>query len=320
VSWLVLAVVALLATAMPVRSEPTGETAGAEVRGGFSLTPTAVSKGSIITGGPGRDAIPAVDDPKFVPVAEARHVRGDTPVIGVVIGGEAKAYPVHVMEYHQLVNDVIGGVPIVVTYDPLIDSAIAYRATLEGKPQQFGVSGLIYSSNFLLYDRASESLWSQFLGKAIAGQRTGQQLEPVRTRIERMARWVQREPATGVLALPDKHRIDYRRSLYTAYWVSKEIAFPVEPLDDRLHPKELVLGAVVGGRTRAYLASVVTRAGGRIVDDFEGHSVRVVFDEGSGTFEYEAPKEVRLLNAYWFAWRAFHPAGEIWQPEIDASD
>jgi hypothetical protein len=344
----VLALASLFAAPLPGRSEPPKAGDADEVLAGFSLTPTTVAKGTIIAGGPKRDAILAVDDPQFVPAAEARHVRGDTPVIGVVVGGEARAYPVHVMEYHQLVNDVIGGVPIVVTYDPLIDSAIAYRATLgavhdaaldaapdaapdaarntapdappEEKPQRFGVSGLIHSSNFLLYDRASESLWSQFLGVAIAGQRVGQQLEPVRTRIESMARWLEREPSTLVLALPDKYRIDYRHSLYSTYWVSKEIAFPVESLDDRLHPKELVLGAVVGGKTRAYLASVVTRAGGRVIDDFAGHSVRVVFDERSGTFEYEAPGEVRLLNAYWFAWRAFHPAGEIWQPKIEAGD
>jgi hypothetical protein len=233
-------------------------------------------------------------------------------VIGVALGGEARAYPVHAMEYHQVVNDVIGGEPVVVTYDPLTDAGIVYRRVLGGKKVEFGVSGLVYDSGFLLYDRDSDSLWLQFLGKALAGPRAGEQLERVPARIETMAAWVSRQPGSRVMTLPERKRFDYRYSNYAAYWTSEKIAFPVSARDDRFHPKELVLGARVGERTRAYVGSILTRSGARIVDELEGRKIRIEYDGESGTFVYDAPEDVEITTAYWFAWKTFYPDTEVW--------
>jgi hypothetical protein len=280
---------------------------------GFALAKSTVPREAIIAGGPARDAIHSVDAPKFAALAEATWVRGETPVIGVVFAGQARAYPIHVMEYHEVVNDVFGETPVVVSYDPLTDTALAYKAKPGTTRLEFGVSGLLYNSNFLLYDRQSESLWSQILGRALAGPSAGQQLERLPARVVSMLRWVEAHPKTTVLERPERFEIDYRHSVYSQYWTSEEVPFPVLAADPRFHPKEVILGVVVGKQSRAYLGSVLTRAGGRIVDNFEGKRIRVEYDGDTGTFNYDVPEDVQALSAYWFAWKAFHPATSVWR-------
>jgi len=233
-------------------------------------------------------------------------------VIGLVIGGVARAYPVHLMEYHQVVNDELGGVPVVVSYDPIAGAPAAHRAVVGGKHLRFGVSGLIHQSNFLLYDRETESLWSQLRGDAVAGPRSGAKLERVRVRQEPMGVWAERHPETRVLARPEPKRIDYRHSPYSRYWVSEKVPFPVDAEDRRYHPKEVVLGVVVDGAERAYLGSILTAAGGRIVDELAGRKLRIAYDTETATFVWEIPDDVGVQEAYWFAWKAFHPTTEIW--------
>ncbi len=313
-----LALGALIASADPAAPKkpapaPPSAAPKTDATNGFALTRLAVARDSIVAGGPARDAIRAVDSPTFAPLQAATWVRGDTPVIGVVVGDDARAYPVHIMEYHQVVNDVIGGKPVVVTYDPLTDTALAYHAHRAAAPMRFGVSGLLYNSNFLLYDHSTESLWSQFLGRALTGKAMGEQLESIRVRVASMARWVEAQPGTKVLERPAVYEIDYRYSVYTAYWTSEEVPFPVLASDSRFHPKEVVLGVASGDQSRAYLGSILTRAGGRIVDDFAGSKLRIEYDGETGTFNFEAPDALRVVSAYWFAWKAFHPATSVWQ-------
>ncbi len=290
-----------------------------ESANGFSLKGLRVPREEIIAGGPARDAIPSVDAPAFVPSQKATWVRPETPVIGAAIGSEARCYPIHLMEYHQVVNDRVGGVPVVISYDPLTDTAIVYRRQVDGQELAFGVSGLIYRSNFLLYDRQSESLWSQFWGRALTGRFAGTRLERVRSRSEPLAAWLVRHPESLVMTRPEPKRFDYRYSNYSSYWVSEKIPFPVGELDSRYHAKELVLGVRLADRTRAYIASILTRVGARIVDEFQGRRIRVAYDGETGTFSYEAPDDVEVTSAYWFAWRAFHPETDVWQGDLQAA-
>jgi hypothetical protein len=311
-------VVALLAApCLLARSAVADEAASPDetALSGFSLAGLIVPRSQLIAGGPERDSIHSVDTPRFADVPEARWVRADTPVIGVSLAGEARAYPVHVMEYHQVVNDVIGGIPVVVTYDPLTDMAGVWRATLDGERLVFGVSGLIYRSSFVLYDREGEALWSPFDGRALTGRYADRALSPVRSRVEPMAVWLAREPGTRVLELPERMKIDYRYSPFSAYWISEKVPFPVESKDDRFHPKDLVLGVEIDGTTRAYVASILSSAGSRIVDEVGGAKVRVEYDGATGTFRYEAPDNVRVTSGYWFAWKNLHPDTTIWQPD-----
>jgi len=279
---------------------------------GFAIGGGSVPSDQILRGGPPRDGIRSIDAPEFEEPSRASWVAPATPVIGLAMGGEARAYPVHLMEYHQIANDRIGGVPVVVTYDPLSGTPLAFRREVEGKVLHFGVSGLIYRSNFLLYDRETESLWSQFLGAAISGPLSGKRLERLLVRQDPMAVWMERYPASKVLVRPEPRRIDYRYSPFSSYWVSEKIPFPVEAVDSRYHPKEVVLGVEVEGHARAYLGSILTAAGGRIVDDFHGRKIRIAYDTDTSTFSWDAPDDAIVTDAYWFAWKAFHPDTEIW--------
>jgi hypothetical protein len=281
---------------------------------GFDLSRASVPPGSIVKGGPPRDGIPRVDEPRFATADAATWVLPTNTVLGVSISGDARAYPVHLLEYHQVVNDVVGGVPVVVTYDPIAGVPRAFRREVGGRVLRFGVSGLIHNANFLLYDLETESLWSQFLGQAIAGELAGRALERVGVRQEALAVWLARHPGSRVLERPEPYRIDYRYSPYKAYWVSETIPFPVAAQDARYHPKELVVGVVVDGRARAYLGSALTAAGGRALDEIAGKRLRIDYDTNLAAFSWEVPEGVDVTEAYWFAWKAFHPETEVWEP------
>ena len=279
---------------------------------GFSIEKRVVEAGAIRAGGPERDRIRSVDAPEFVPPPEATWSPPPVPVIGMALEGAAHAYPVHLMEYHQIVNDELGGAPVVLSFDPLTAVPKGWRRTVDGQVLHFGVSGLLYDGQFLLYDRETESLWAQYKGLAVAGPLAGKRLAEVPVHQEPMGIWFQRHPDTLVLARPELKRIDYRHSPYEAYWVSEKIPFEVKARDDRYHPKEVVLGVEVDGKRRAYLGSILTAEGGKIVDEIAGRKIRIVYDSDAGTFVWEAPEDVRVTDAYWFAWKAFHPDTEIW--------
>lgn len=293
--------------------------AGAASRNGFDLAGARVPEQEIRAGGPPRDGIESVDAPEFVSVDAAQWVAPRNPVLGVVVGEEAHVYPVHLIEPHQIVNDELAGIPVVVTYDPLTAAPRAYRSEVEGRTLHFGVSGLVYNANFLLYDRETESLWIQFNGLAISGPMAGKRLRALPIRQELLATWLARQPLSQVLVRPRPQKIDYRYSRYARYMLQDKIVFPVNARDERFHAKELVLGVVVGDRARAYLGSIVTRAGGKVEDALEGKRVRIDYRSEDATFGFEVDEGVAVTEAYWFAWKAFHPETEIWNEPGQAS-
>ena len=281
---------------------------------GFDLSASEVPRDRIFGGGPGKDGIVAIDEPSFVPASQADWVKPDTPVLAVTLEGTTHIYPVHVMEYHQIVNDRFGETPVVVTYDPLAGVPRAFRATVADERSTFGVSGLIHNHGFLLYDRPTQSLWQQLTGRALSGPRVGTELRPLPIRQQTLRGIQARYPRASVLALPFPDRIDYAVSPFQRYWVLDELLFPVAAEDRSFHLKEVVLGVIAGGKQRAYLGSLATAAGGRVEDEFAGKRIRFVYDSGSGTFSYEVPEGVQVVEAYWLAWKAFFPDTEVWRP------
>lgn len=304
----------LCAAVVGAAESETGAAPASDRHHGFDVSGALVPEASIISGGPGRDGIKSVDAPRFASAALATWVAPGTPVLGLTLGEGARAYPVHLMEYHQVVNDVIGGNPVVVTYDPLTAAPRAYRARVGERALSFGVSGLLYNSGFLLYDRETESLWSQFDGRALAGPLAGRTLE--RLPLHQIARdpWLAVQPDSVFLARPALKQIDYRHSPYERYWISDEIVFPVNARDDAHHAKEVVVGVVVNGKKRAYLGSYVTAAGGKVVDEFEDARIEVVYDTNHAYFVFDAADGVDASESYWFAWKAFHPETDVWMP------
>jgi hypothetical protein len=147
----------------------------------------------IIPGGPARDGIPSIDDPTFVPVARAE-LPDNEPVIGLMIDGDARAYPLRILIWHEIVNDVVGGVPVAVTYCPLCNTGIVFDRRVGERVLEFGTTGKLRNSDLVMYDRATESWWQQFLGEAIVGELTGARLTMLPSRLESFANFKERAP------------------------------------------------------------------------------------------------------------------------------
>ena len=285
---------------------------------GFLLRPSRVPIEEILRGGPPRDGIPALDHPTML-AADATNFRDDEWVIGIEWEGEARAYPIQILVWHELVNDTIASRPILVSYCPLCGTGMVFErpgsASMSGEAARFGVSGLLYQSDMLMYDHASESLWSQILATAITGKRMGQRLEVLRSTQERWGDWRSAYPNTKVLSRDTGFKRAYGRQPYGNYATTRELLFPVRQ-DRRYHPKMRTIGLrLKSGEARAYPAAELERRGESLVESFEGRPVRISYDAKSKRFEVEAPPEIEVIEAYWFAWVAFHPETTVYEAE-----
>ncbi len=288
--------------------------AGPRVANGFELEPASIPVAEILPGGPPRDGIPALVRPAVLSAAESPW-HDDERVVGVVRGGAARAYPIAVLNWHELVNDQLGGEPVLISFCPLCGTALVFDRRIGGRVHTFGVSGLLYQSDLLLYDRETESLWSQIESAAVTGPANGQRLRVLRSELVPWGDWKARHPQTTVLSADTGFRRDYGRSPYGNYAESRELYFPA-PVDRRYHPKMPTLGMrLVGGEALAFPAVEVERSGGRVARRFEGREVVVRYDPEAQVFHAEAPPEVEVIEGYWFAWAAFHPETAVHEAE-----
>ncbi|MGJ3260613.1 MAG: DUF3179 domain-containing protein [Rhodospirillales bacterium] len=177
----------------------------------------SVDPGTIFSGGPPRDGIPALDNPKFVPVVSVDNLTDTEPVIGLVVGNVAKAYPIRILMWHEIVNDVIGDTPVTVTYCPLCNSAVVFDRRVKGKVLDFGTTGRLRNSDLVMYDRQTESWWQQFLGEAIIGELTGAELTTIPARLESFSEFKNRAPDGLVLVESGEYVRDYGQNPYVAY-------------------------------------------------------------------------------------------------------
>ena len=285
----------------------------ARVANGFDLANATIPVAEILRGGPPRDGIPSIDNPQFVAAHEVDYLRDDDIVIGIERDGVARAYPLRILIWHEIVNDVIGGRPVAVTYCPLCGSAMVFDAMAGGERRSFGVSGLLYNSDVLMYDRESESLWSQLAMKAVSGPAVGSTLEWLPSEHMTWAAWKARHPGGQVLSTDTGHRRDYRRNGYGAYFASGETMFPVPTTRRELPAKDWVLGVIVAGQPKAYPVAelpanqvVNDTLGGRpLAVEWNPEARRPTVRDGDGA-------RIPALLVYWFAWQAFHPATELW--------
>ena len=171
----------------------------------------------IISGGPPRDGIPSIDDPRFVPLADADDLVPLEPVLGLSINGDARAYPVRILMWHEIVNDTVGGVPVSVTYCPLCNSGVVFDRRVDGRVLEFGTSGRLRHSDMIMYDRQTESLWQQFLGEAVVGTMTGTALDRLPVRLESFERFAERHPDGQVLVPANPRARAYGRNPYVGY-------------------------------------------------------------------------------------------------------
>jgi len=271
------------ATASPATRTP-GRVTGTAVDG----TDLPVPDSALDRGAP-RDAIPAITDPVFgadwsdvtqrsqgydSSLPEGLALNDDDQVIGVERDGRARAYPLRVLNWHEVVNDTFAG-PLLVTYCPLCGSAVTAERRVDGEPTTFGVSGLLYRADLVMYDEATESLWSQILAQAIQGPATGDRLSLTPSSFTAWGSWREAHPDTEVLLPPPisdtvagRVRRRYAVDPYAAYDDSRRIGIGDREDGGRLHPKTTVVGVTSGDTSRAYPLPAVREAG--VVNDTVG--------------------------------------------------
>lgn len=260
----------------------------------------------ILPGGPPVDGIPALSNPKKISIPEADQTLGpDDLILGIISGHESVAYPIQILNWHEIVNDTVGGIPVVITYCPLCRTGIAFARTIDGETVEFGVSGLLYKSDLVMYDRKTKSLWSQIMGESIAGPSTGKTLKRLPVIYASWKEWKTANPKTKVATFDTGFDRDYSKDPYRGYGSSSEIYFPVGKVDERLHPKNLIFGLEKDGNAVAVPLSVLKRKK-KLNLGLGAHRVRIQYEEGPRAF-IENEGEIPGLVAYWFAWFAFHP-------------
>ncbi|MBD3281422.1 DUF3179 domain-containing protein, partial [Candidatus Uhrbacteria bacterium] len=273
----------------------------------------------VVSGGPPKDGIPAIRSPKFESVEQAStYLRDDGLGIGIHSGEVERFYPFQILVWHEIVNDMVGGVPVAITYCPLCGTAIVYEGLVNGEAEDFGVSGKLYDSNLLMYDRSTDSYWSQALGEAVVGELTGTKLNLYQN-FENITwgEWKQAHPDGEVLSRDTGYVRDYTREPYGNYGQTPELFFPVSNDDTRLPRKEPIVGLVIDGVAKAYQMSLFDEVS-EIEDVVNGQDVLLIKQEGEGVrghlIDDKGEKiKIGLNYSFWFSWAATHPATTIYK-------
>ena len=279
----------------------------------FDLSDARIDLEALYSPGVDRDGIVSLDEPQRWNIGESSFPADDARVIEVSINGESVAYPLAIMGAHEIANDTVGGVPVAVTYCPLCDSASVVDRTLpDGEVTELGVSGLLYQSNLTMYDRTTDSLWSQAGMTAVTGPWAGRSLNHRPVRIVTYGRFKSRHPDGQVLSALTGHDEDYdaQAEHFDLYLSSDRLYMPVDH-GDVLPPKTLGMGVAVGDY--AAFVSVDAARDAPLRLDTPSGSVLVAANE-AGLELIEAPDDVRSMQVLYFAWSAFHPGSRVFGP------
>ncbi len=224
----------------------------------------SVSFDEILSGGPPKDGIPAIDQPKFISPSEADEWLGPMePVIQVQVGDDARAYPIQILIWHEIVNDEVGGVPMLVTFCPLCNTAIAFKRTVGNMVLDLGTTGRLRFSNLIMYDRQTETWWQQATGEAIVGELTGNQLEFYPTLIVSWQDFKNAFPNGLVLSRNTGYERSYGRNPYAGYdnINSSPFLFQGPPTPDELPPMTRVLTVDLNSDTVAFTYDLLAQVG-----------------------------------------------------------
>lgn len=284
----------------------------------------AAPPSEFLSGGPGKDGIPAIDRPRFAPAPKIDFLKPLEPVIELVVNGDARAYPLQILIWHEIANDRVGGVPVAVTFCPLCDTAIVFDRRARGKLLDFGTTGDLRNSDLVMYDRQTESWWQQIGGEAVVGFYTGRSLRELPARIVSWREFEQRHPKGLVLTRDTGFSRPYGQNPYTGYDnVNSPPFFPAKNLGDRrLPPKERVVFVDFGKKAVAVPFSVLAKQ--KVVRvSLAGHelTVRVTGTANSSldsaaiaegrrvltTEVTENGKPVVYSEPFWFAVASFRP-------------
>lgn len=243
---------------------------------GVSLEDVAAGKVVGCTGG--FDCIPNYSYPDLVRAVDARYVDDGDLVLGVALNGTARAYPLSTLWTHEIANDTVGGIRVTVNYCPLTGTGLVFKGTIDGEPATFGVSGLLYNNNLILYDHQTQSLWPQMLYTAAQGTQKGRRPELLPVREMTWAAWKTLYPSTTVVT-SEYHSSRYP---YGSYRTDHSYILFRQTIDTRLRAKDVVMGVIGLSTARAY---PFERLGDRAVinDMLDGEPIAVLFDANART-------------------------------------
>ncbi|MEE9298337.1 MAG: DUF3179 domain-containing protein [Acidimicrobiia bacterium] len=261
------------------------------------------------------DAIPPIDRPVYGDLSSGDWLAPDDLVLGYVAGSQTYAYPFKILNFHEIVNDELDDLPVLISYCPLCRSAIVYDRRVEGEVLSFGNTSALYESDLVMVDRTSGSYWWQVAGTAIVGPMTGIALEPLPSVVATWADWTSRHPETLVLTRDTGYSRPYERDSFAGYSDfidSGEFAFPVGETarDARLRPSALVVGVVLDGVARAYPVEVLTDP----VNDEVGGGAIVVFPTEGGAAVFSAIVNGAKLNFRRTDAGFVDETGSVWTP------
>ena len=279
----------------------------------YIVDPEKIRRG-IARPGDIKDAIPSIDNPKFVSIQEADEwIEDNELVLAMNYKGVERVYPLQILVFHEIVNDFIADDPILITYCPLCGSGIAYERIIDGEAIEFGTSGKLYNSNLVMYDRKTESYWTQIDGEAIIGELTGMELKEISIDTVVWRDWKSNHQDSEVLSQDTGFGRNYGSDPYGNYYEDSFLIFPVENQDDRIHPKTVIFGIEIDGKFKAYKESDLIDKS-VIEEEFNGANIRVErLDDGVVKINnLDSGEEIVKERDFWFAWYAFHPETEVY--------
>ena len=280
----------------------------------------SVPLAEIIGGGPAKDGIPPIDEPKFISPSEADEWLSDNePGISYSDGNAHRFYPYQILVWHELVNDTVNGKRVLISYCPLCLSGFVFDPLVSGERVEFGTSGKLWKSNLVMYDRKTDSLWSQILGEAILGELTGTILNTLPSDQVLYGNWKKQFPNGQVLSKDTGAIRIYGSSPYGSYFSTTNFALSLAgEQDDRLPNDAFVFGVVVGDEAKAYHVEAV-KARGVVEDSFAGVDFILRYDKDLDVVRMfkkladGSEERVNPFSNFWFSWAGIHPETELYK-------
>lgn len=285
--------------------------------GGKLTTDTSIHSipiNKVLSGGPGKDGIPALILPTFVSVENAQGwLPDDANGIMVTINKTTRFYPFNIIVWHEIVNDTIEGTPVTVTFCPLCGSAIVFDARIDNKQEYFGVSGSLYESNLLMYDISTQSLWSQIIGEAVVGTKTGTKLKIIPSQVLSFNEIKNHYPEAEIMSRDTGFNRDYNNGPYGNYDNNDDLYFPISIKDTRLPAKEIMYIVNYDNKSIAFQRNALS--------DSETAEVIIANDilkaqiiDGEIRVTNKANDVIPGYIAMWFSWATHHQEdGIVWK-------
>ena len=274
----------------------------------------------IVGGGPEKDGIPSIDKPIFTTTKEAEDFLSDIePGIAYSSGDTNRFYPFKILVWHEIVNDHVDGKRILVTYCPLCLTATVFDPIVDGDRVEFGTSGKLWQSNLVMYDRKTDTYWSQVLGEAIKGELAGSKLPILSSDMARFGDWKKQFPKGEVLSMETGALKFYGSNPYGDYYDVQDFSlYMINGSIDGLEKDAFVFGIEVDGQFKAYNIDSVKEVG-QVVDTFNGTTFTLTHDLDLDVVRiYKqlpdgAQERVNPISGFWFSWAAAHPDTQLYK-------